>query len=130
MTVFLRQNISFWKFRSESQRHKYLYPSIFNTIKKIYLPKVWFTLVRKELRLYCNNVFEVSELCLGDVLEDKNILYWRRLQNVFKTSSVRLHQDQCLLGTYKGIQWVPNDSYPSRFIKYVPSFILDKLFYE
>ena len=32
--------------------------------------------------------------------------------------------------TYKAIQWVPIDSYLSRCITYVPSFILDKLFLE
>ena len=31
---------------------------------------------------------------------------------------------------YKAIQWVPIDSYSSRFIAYAPSFILDKLFLE
>ena len=49
---------------------------------------------------------EVLQLCLGGFFEtswrrperQKKILRWRRLQNVFKTYSVRLHQDECLLG--------------------------------
>ena len=32
--------------------------------------------------------------------------------------------------TYNAIQWVPTDSYSSRFIIYAPSFILGKLFLE
>ena len=32
--------------------------------------------------------------------------------------------------THKAIQWVPIDSYSSRFIIYAPSFIFDKLFLE
>ena len=32
--------------------------------------------------------------------------------------------------TYNAIQWVPVDSYSSRFIIYAQSFILDKLFLE
>ena len=43
-------------------------------------------------------VQDVLQLCLQDVLEDKKVLHWRRLQDVFKTSSVLLHQDECLLG--------------------------------
>ena len=42
---------------------------------------------------------DVLQLCLQDVLEDKKMLHWRRLQEVFKTSSVRLHQGEYLLGT-------------------------------
>ena len=30
----------------------------------------------------------------------KKMLQWRHLQDVFKTSSVRLHQDECLLGYF------------------------------
>ena len=40
----------------------------------------------------------MSSRRLQDVLKDKKMLYWRRLQDVFKTSSVRLHYDECLLG--------------------------------
>ena len=40
----------------------------------------------------------VCQLFLEDVLEDKKMLHWRHLQDVFKTSAVRLHQDECLLG--------------------------------
>ena len=32
--------------------------------------------------------------------------------------------------TYKPIQWVPIDSYPSGFITYAPSLILEKIFLE
>ena len=32
--------------------------------------------------------------------------------------------------SYKAIQWVPTDSYLSRFVTYIPSFVLDKLFLE
>ena len=32
------------------------------------------------------------------LLEDKKVLCWTRLQDVFKTSAVDLHQDECLLG--------------------------------
>ena len=39
------------------------------------------------------------------VLEDKKTLHWRRLEDVFKTSSVRLHQEECLLG-YLFLVWV------------------------
>ena len=46
----------------------------------------------------CNYVSKTSSRCLQDVLQDKKMLHWRRLQDVFKTSSVRIHQDECLLG--------------------------------
>ena len=41
---------------------------------------------------------DVLQLCLQDVLEDKKMLHWRRLEDVLKTSSVRFHQGECLLG--------------------------------
>ena len=43
---------------------------------------------------------DVLQLCLQDVLEDKKMLHWRRLEDALKTSSVRLHQDECLLGCF------------------------------
>ena len=40
----------------------------------------------------------ILQLCLQDVWKDKTMLHWRFLEDVFKTSSVRLHQGECLLG--------------------------------
>ena len=48
---------------------------------------------------------DVLQLCFQDVLEDKKMLQRRRLEDVLKTSSVRLHQDECLLGN---ICWFHN----------------------
>ena len=53
---------------------------------------------------------DVVQLCLEDVLKDRKMLHWRRLQDrkmlhgrrlqdVFKTSSVMFYQDECLLGS-------------------------------
>ena len=53
---------------------------------------------------------DVVQLCLEDVLKDRKMLHWRRLQgrnilhgrrlqDVFKTSSVIFYQDECLLGS-------------------------------
>ena len=54
------------------------------------------------------NVFKTSSRRLPRriFLEDKKMLHWRRLQDVSKTSSVRLHQDECLLGS---ILWKLNN---------------------
>ena len=43
-------------------------------------------------------LFKTSSRRLQDDLENKKRLHWRRPQNFFKTSSVRLHQDNCFLG--------------------------------
>ena len=43
---------------------------------------------------------DVLQLRLEDVLEDKNMLHWRRMQDIFKKSSVHLHQNICFLGVY------------------------------
>ena len=45
---------------------------------------------------------DVLQLCLEEVLEHKKVLHWRRLEDAFKASSVRLHQDECLLGNTQG----------------------------
>ena len=45
-----------------------------------------------------NYVLKTPWRQLGHILEDKKMLHWRRLQDVFKTPSVRLYQDKCLLG--------------------------------
>ena len=50
----------------------------------------------------CNYVLKTSSRRFKDVLEDKKMLHWRRLEDFFKTSSVRLHQDECLLGRHSG----------------------------
>ena len=66
----------------------------------IRLPK---TFSRRVCKTSCNYVFKTFSRRLQDVLEDKKMLHWRRLtrlQDVFKASSVRLHQGECLLGTY------------------------------
>ena len=50
----------------------------------------------------CNYVFKTSSRHLQDVLVRRlAIMSSRCLQDVFKTSSVRLHQDKCLLGPSK-----------------------------
>ena len=46
----------------------------------------------------CNYVLKTSSRRLHDALEDKKMLHSRRLEDVLKTSSVRLHQEECLLG--------------------------------
>ena len=43
---------------------------------------------------------DVLQLRLEDVLEDKNMLHWRSMQDIFKKSSVHLHQNICFLGVY------------------------------
>ena len=50
-------------------------------------------------------LLKTSSRRLQDVLEDKKMLQRRRLEDVLKTSSVRLHQDECLLGN---ICWFHN----------------------
>ena len=47
------------------------------------------------------DVFSVTLFVFQDVLKDKKMSHWRRLEEVFKTSSVRLHQDEYLLGFLK-----------------------------
>ena len=48
--------------------------------------------------VFARRIAIMSSRRLQDVLEDKKMLHWRRLEDVLKTSSVRLHQDECLLG--------------------------------
>ena len=50
-------------------------------------------------------LLKTSSRRLQNVLEDKKMLQRRRLEDVLKTSSVRLHQDECLLGN---ICWFHN----------------------
>ena len=54
---------------------------------------------------------DVLQLCLEDVLEDKKILLWRRLEDVLKTSSVRLHHDECLLS------WIILNIHPAAYLE-------------
>ena len=56
-------------------------------------------LPRRLQDVFARRLAVMSSRHLQDVLEDKKMLHWRRLQHVFKTSSVRLHQDECLLGS-------------------------------
>ena len=66
----------------------------------IRLPK---TSSRRLQVVFARRLAIISSRRLQDVLEDKKMLHWRRLtrlQDVFKASSVRLHQGECLLGTY------------------------------
>ena len=44
---------------------------------------------------------DALQLCLEDVLEDKIMSHWRRLQDTL----ARLDQDKCLLGS-DGLQWI------------------------
>ena len=59
---------------------------------------VFKTSSRRVCKMSCNYVFKTSSRRLQDVVEDKRMLHWRRLEDVLKTSSVCLHQDECLLG--------------------------------
>ena len=68
-------------------------------VSKTYLQCVFL----KRLQDVFQDVFKtflqnILQLCLQDVLKDKTMLHWRLLEDVFKTSSVRLHQGECLLG--------------------------------
>ena len=78
----------------------------------IHLPKtssrrlqdVFFKAFSRSLQDVFQDVFktclqDVLQLCLQDFFEDKKMLHWRRLQDVLKTSSVRLHQEECFLGS-------------------------------
>ena len=61
----------------------------------------------------CNYVLKSSWRRLQNVLEDKNMLPWRHLQESFKASSVRLRQGECFLGydkvkLFKSIESIPN----------------------
>ena len=61
-------------------------------------PDVFKTSSRRVCKTSCNYVFKTSTRRLRDVLEYKKMLHWRRLEEDFKMSLVRLHQDKCLLG--------------------------------
>ena len=43
---------------------------------------------------------------LQDILEDKNMLHWRHLQDVINTSSTRIHQDEYFVGSIFSITLV------------------------
>ena len=58
---------------------------------------VFKTSSRRVCKTSCNYVFKTSTRRLRDVLEDKKMLHWRRLEDDFKTSLVRLRQDKSLL---------------------------------
>ena len=60
----------------------------------------------------CNYVLKSSWRRLQNVLEDKNMLPWRHLQDIFEASSVRLRQGECFLGydkvkLFKSIESIP-----------------------
>ena len=56
------------------------------------------------------------------------LMNFQTFRDMFNSKTIKA----CLIYTfrYKAIQWVSNDSYSSRFIIYVSSFILDKLCFE
>ena len=57
----------------------------------ICLPKTSSRYLQDVFLKRLQNVFQdVFKTCLQDVLKDKKMLHWRRLEGVFKTSSVRL----------------------------------------
>ena len=61
------------------------------------LQGVFKTSSRRACKTSCNYIFKTSSRRLGR----QKMLHWRRLEDVFKMSSVRLHQDECLLGECK-----------------------------
>ena len=79
---------------------------VFQDLFKTYLQYVFLkrlqgvfkTSSRRVCKTSCNYVFKTSTRRLRDVLEDKKMLHWRRLEDDFKTSLVRLRQDKSLLG--------------------------------
>ena len=77
------------------QRNTFHLPRSLQDVFAIRLRK---TSSRRLQDVFARRLAIMSSRRLQDVLEDKKMLHWRRLQDVFKTSSVRLHQDQCLLG--------------------------------
>ena len=62
------------------------------------LQDVFRTSSRRLQDVFARHLAIMSSRRLQDTLEDKKMLHWRRLEDAFKTSLVRLHQDECLLG--------------------------------
>ena len=59
---------------------------------------VFKTFSRRLEDVFARRIAIMSSRRLQNVLEDKKMLHWRRLEDVLKTSSVRFHQGECLLG--------------------------------
>ena len=77
------------------QRNTFRFPRPLEDVFKTYLQYVFLKCLQDVFKTCLQDVLQ---LCLQDVLEDKKMLHWRRLEEALKTSSVRLHQDECLLG--------------------------------
>ena len=68
---------------------------VFQDVIKTYLQDVFLKRLQDVFKTFCKTCLQdVLQLYLQDVLEDKKCY----TEDVFKTSSVRLHQDECLLG--------------------------------
>ena len=65
---------------------------VFQDVFNMYLQDVFKTFIGRQKDV---GIFKTSSRRL---LEDKKMLCWTRLQDVFKTPAVDLHQDECLLG--------------------------------
>ena len=76
----------------------YVFKTSSRRVCKMSCNYVFKTSSRRVCKMSCNYVFKTSSRRLQDVVEDKRMLHWRRLEDVLKTSSVCLHQDECLLG--------------------------------
>ena len=88
------------------QRNTFRLPRPLEDVFKTYLQYVFLKRLEEFFTTYLQYVFLK---CLQDVfvrrlvimssrrLGRQKMLHWIRLENVFKTSSVRLHQDECLL---------------------------------
>ena len=99
---FRRMNLTSWRrlqrnnFSSSKTSWRRLQRCLQNVLQKC-LQDVFARRVQDVFKTSCNYVLKKSWKHLEDVLEYKKMLHQRR-QDVFKTSSLRLHQDEWLLG--------------------------------